>query len=121
MISLVAFTDRKAIAGKAAGATIRLRKRIGYSNSFQPILTATLSADGAGTLLHGRIGLHPAVVASSTSPQGDVWVGLAVPPAMLLFGYALIRFGRHLAADEGALLADFLAKTVEARFQSEST
>jgi hypothetical protein len=127
------FFGKKLVVGQVSRSRLWLRKRTGYRNSFQTLLTATLStADSGETLLTCRTGMSAFVIAFMCVWFGGViWIGgLFVPPllngvfvepvflilpGMLLFGAGLVSFGRWLAKGEDELLVSFLEDTVDAR------
>jgi len=143
---LLAFSglDRsKPVVGHVTRSRLRLRKRIEYRNSFQSHLTATMRPGPEGTIISGEVAMHPVVqaflfiwfgfvilvglgmllaaVGSKSSHSGvelhNGWLGAFVISVMLIFGYGLVRAGRHLARDEGRYLSDFLIRTLDAREQ----
>jgi hypothetical protein len=124
---------KKTFIGRASASRIWIVRRVGYRNSFQTVLTATLStSDSGGTLLRCRTGMSAFVIAFLS-----VWFGgvltiggavvslpfieaawkpeLLILPAMLLFGVGLVSFGRWLAKGEDELLVSFLEDAVDAR------
>ena len=58
------------------------------------------------------------MLSGSESQDWNAWLGVIIPPAMLVFGYGLIRFGRYPARDEARFLTDFLIRTLDAREQN---
>ena len=62
---------------------------------------------GATVMIGGAI-----VVAAVPS---FVWLALAIPIAMLAFGFGHIKFGRYLARDERRFLLEFLRQTMGAK------
>jgi hypothetical protein len=128
------------VVGRISGRTVRLRKRIYYGNSFQILFTGTLQPAGAGTMLRGRFGIQRwvwgfmvfwfafnslvggilfvatlvTVLGGPMQAKGDPWVGLVVPPGLVLFGAGLLWFGRYLARDEPEFLRGFLVEVLEA-------
>ncbi len=140
LISFSSIFGSKPIAGKVTETSLRLRKRIGYRNSFQNFLTATMRPEGTGTVISGEFAMHPIVRVFMTiwfggviliggtmfigtiggflfglAPHGDnAWIGVVVPPLMLLFGFALVRFGSYLARDEARFITDFLLQVLNA-------
>ena len=51
----------------------------------------------------------------TTTRRDGAWMGLVIPLVFPVFGYGLVKFGRHLASDEGKYLGDFLRETLDAR------
>lgn len=139
-LSLSGMFGSKPVIGRVTESSLRLRKRIKYRNSFQSFLTATLRRDNGGTIISGRVAMHPfvrvfmfiwfgggiliggtifviaigsMVFGSGRQPEG-AWLGIVMPPVLLAFGYGLVRFGRYLARHEATFLTDFLIETLEA-------
>ena len=131
------------VVGHVSERSIRLRKRIGYKNSFQTILIGRLERHEAGTIFRGKArmatflrcfmtvwfgGLVLIGGILSVAAVGQV-LGFAAPAMqgnlplplvpvifilMLAFGVGLVRFGRWLARDEERFLVQFLADALEA-------
>lgn len=126
---------------------MRLRKRINYRNSFQAQLAARLRLAGTGTMIIGRVGMHPAVsvfmavwlgfisligipatltliqsLVDGTAPplngSGNKWASLLIPPGLLVFGACFFAFGHFLARGENDYLVDFVARTLDAEIES---
>jgi len=55
------------------------------------------------------------VVAGSHHMSGDKWVGLVVPPALVVFGIALLEVGRLLGKSDERSILEHVEKTVAAR------
>ena len=136
----------KPVIGRVTESSLRLRKRIAYRNSFQRFLTATMRPESGGTVITGKVAMHPfvrvfmtvwfggviliggalfvssigSVLSSSGSQAHNAWLGLIILPAMIVFGYALVRLGGYLARDETGFLTDFLIRTLDAREQSNA-
>lgn len=136
VVSATGLYGSKPVAGRVAGHRVRLRKRIGYRNSFQTFLVGTLDPEGGGTVFRGTLGMHPlvrgfmavwfggvavgcaaaAVAAVAAWAGGGAFpAGVAVPPLMAAFGLALVRLGRYLARGEAEFLADFLTAALVPR------
>ena len=127
------------IVGSVGETSFRLRKRIGYRNSFQTSLHGKIVAENGETRLHCRAGLHPFVRAFLAVWFGGVsigcgavvigainllrsgqlaasgWQWLAVPFLMLGFGVVLVGSGKYLARDEADFLIDFVRRALDAR------
>jgi len=125
---------------------LRLRKRIGYRNSFQSFLAATLRPEAGGTVISGEVAMHPFVrvfmliwfggviliggtmfvatvgtmLFGSGSQYQNAWMGAVIPPILLAFGFGLVRFGRYLARDETRFLTGFLIQTLNAHAQDRA-
>jgi hypothetical protein len=120
---LASWFGSKPVVGKVVGHSVRLRKRIGYSNSFQTYLKGTLEPCGEGTVFRGKAGLHPLMAALTM-----VWFAAAVilcgaffvteirgQPAgllLILFGMLLVCFGWFLARGEKRFLVAFIAEVL---------
>jgi hypothetical protein len=136
---LVAF-GKKPVIASVRDDKATLRKRLKARNSFQTCLRLRMADTRTGTRLDCRVGMHPAVIVFMTLWLGAVAViggaiflssliavtgaaqseippaiGLAAPPAFLLFGLLLLFGGRAMARDEEAFLLDFVRQTLEAR------
>lgn len=130
------FGGGKGVVGRVGDDGFRLRLRLGYRNSFQTFMFGTLRADGRGTRIAARTGVHPftavfmtlwlSVVAVAATigvaglfqPQPDAasqGLILLVPVAMFAFGIALVGIGRWVARNERARLIAFLENTAEAK------
>jgi len=137
----VSLLGTQAVVGRATLSSLHLRKRLGYGNSFQTQLTASMRREEGSTVISGTLGMRPfteafmviwfglttligggVFVASVRALLDDggasvlsSWIGVATFPALLTFGLGLVRFGRHLARDEARFLKEFLLTTLEAR------
>lgn len=134
------------VVGRVTDSFLRLRRRIGYRNSFQSFLTATMRPEAGGTLISGTVAMHPFVrvfmfmwlggvlllggtmfiatvssmVIGSDSHHQNAWMGVVIPPAMLAFGFGLMCFGRYLAREEARFLTDFLIRTLDVHDQNRA-
>ena len=61
------------------------------------------------TLLDALTGSH--------HTTGDTWVGLVVPPALILFGLVLPKVGWAFGRGDRKFMLDFLQQTVAARVE----
>lgn len=59
------------------------------------------------------------VLTGNQPSRSDTWIGLIVPPAMLLFGILLLRFGRFLGRRNEALILQHLQHTLAASIEAE--
>lgn len=129
------------VVGRVSESRMSLRKRIWYSNPYQTVLTACFDEEGLGTRVTCRFGLSRFTAAWMTiwfagvlfiggamflatayefiaKPQAlqpNAWMGLAIPAAMLAFGFALDRFSRFLARNERDFLLRFVVEAVDGR------
>jgi hypothetical protein len=141
VFSLTGRGGSRPVTGIVNGLSIRLRKRIQYTNSFQTLLTATLEPSGNGTRISCAFAMHRftrwfmriwmigaaslgsiifivsagILMSGSSAARGDAWLGLVVPLVLPVFGYALFKTGAYLARDEARFLADFLKQTLNAK------
>ena len=60
------------------------------------------------------LGTLTRLLSPSHAPVGTAWVGMVVPPGMLLFRFGLVAFGRYLAREEAGFLTGFLVRTLDA-------
>jgi hypothetical protein len=123
-----------AVIGYAENNKLRLRRRIPFSNFFQPHLTGTLDALGNGTSLKGEVAMHGggrvfcwvagagilffcgvALLASvlnlmrgMSGPQ--LWWGFALLPIAVGMGMALRAWQRHIHERDRAALEAFLCE-----------
>lgn len=130
------FGGGKGVVGKVDEHGFRLRTRIAYRNSFQTVMFGTMKAEGRGTRIAARTGMHPfaavfmtvwlsvvglaattAVVHSIEATPGEPAQALflLVPVGMFGFGIALVGIGRWIARGERARLIEFLERTLEAK------
>ena len=126
--------------GRVTEFSFCIRKRNGYRNSFQSLLSGSLRSEAGGTVISGVFGMDMfvrlfmfasftfvvlvggiTVVVSVGSiffntgvPLKNAWVGVVFPFVILAFGTGLVRFGRHPARNEGRFLRGFLIKTLNA-------
>ena len=127
--SLVALTGKKPALGWVTDAAFRIRKRIVGRDSFQRILSAEMRPSGSGTVISGKFAMHPFVqafmfiwfggvgvgmVGMLASLKGHFDGGLLIPPGMLIFGLALVFYGRE---DEKSFLVEFVKQTLNANEQ----
>ena len=117
--------------GRVHADRVRLERRIGYRNSFQPRLVGRMRDCQAGTCFDVSVGMHPAVwiflafwvlmlgpfalsidvqavvevLRHGTTDAGVIGLGIT---GMLLFAVVLTLGGRWLGRSEGAELLAFL-------------
>jgi hypothetical protein len=125
----------KPLIGSVSSASVQLRKRIGYRNSFQTVLTGTIQRHDGGAVFRGRTSMHPFVIAFMAvwggfmvlmgaavfvASVGEMIAGggasifALVPPLMLVLGIGMVYFCRHLARGEEQFLITIVAKTIDA-------
>jgi hypothetical protein len=109
------------VVGKVRMNSVRLRKRIWYSNSWQTFLFARFVPKGSGTLIVGRYGVHwgtqileaiifTAMFIAIVLSRGEA--GLII---ILGFIVAMAVVCRFLARNEGDFLLQFLVKAIRGR------
>jgi hypothetical protein len=125
----------KPVVGRVNARGVSLRKRIGYNNGFQTLLSASFRRDGATTFVEGHAGMSlfamafmvfwcggvmsiagRVVVSTLSGPNVDgVGLELALfPLGMIAIAAAIVVFGRWLARDEAAFLISFLRRRLDA-------
>jgi hypothetical protein len=130
------FGGAKAVVGRVDEYGFRMRLRIGYRNSFQTFMTGTMKAEGRGTRIEVRTGMHPfaavfmtvwlsvVALAATIGVAGAIGAQpgapvqallLLVPLGMFGFGIALAGMGRWIARNERARLIEFLERTVDGK------
>jgi hypothetical protein len=57
------------------------------------------------------------VVTGSNYMSGDKWVGLIVPPALVLFGTVLPKFSRLLGKSDERFMLEHIQNTLAARIE----
>ena len=141
LVSFASLFGSRPVIGRVTESSIRLRKRIGYRNSFQTFLTATLRWEAGATVISGKVNMHrfvqvfmfiwftgavliggpmfvvsiASLIPGSTHQMPNAWMGVVMPPVIVASGYGLVRFGRYLARNEAGFLKDFLMRTLDAR------
>ena len=139
--SIAALSGSKPVVGWVTDSSMRLRKRIGYGNIFQSYFKASMRPEAGGTVISGKITMHPLVrlfvivwfgaiiyipgpaflrtiysmIVGSSTEYENTAVLLVMFPVMLALGYGLIAFGRYLARDESRFLTEFLIRELDAR------
>lgn len=116
------------VVGRVTETSLRLGMRRafdGYPNSFRRWLTARMRREPAGTVISGKVAIHPLFLvfmffwcgaciwgifyASGGPEKNALQCGI-----MLGFGCAAAGFGRYLTRNETRFLKDFLTKTLDA-------
>lgn len=140
LFSLTGYKGSKPVVGSIAGRDFRLHKRRYWHNSFGPILFGRVTADGRGSLVEAYWAMSRwtrtfvrvwiifaiAVIApilfnllrcainAGCKVQGDWWVGVLVPPAMILWGLLLPRLGGALSFHERKHIVAMMEQTLVA-------
>jgi hypothetical protein len=143
LFSLSGYKGDRDIFGEIVGNTFHLRKRRYWRNDFAPHFYGEIQSDPRGTRIVGRFDLADRVrlfmwfwlggvvliggsifvaclsdvMTGSHHIQGDAWVGLVVPPAMVLFGILLPRFGRLMGRSEERFILEQLQNVLNARIE----
>ena len=110
--------------------------RPNFRNSFKSVLSATVEAEGSGSVIAGQLGMHFAtrlflmfwmglvalfgigalgVILAAGMPVFVAFPMAAVPLAMLAFGCLLLFVGRRTARGDEAKILAFLRDAVDAR------
>jgi hypothetical protein len=140
LFSFSGYKGKKPILGGIAGDEFRLHKRRYWHNSFGPVLFGRMIPDGRGTLVEAywevwkavrifmRIWLGLAILICTPAflvvlkcainprcaDRENLWVGLIVPPALILWGFLLPRLGSALGFHERKHVVQLLERTLVA-------
>jgi hypothetical protein len=143
LFSLSGYQGSRPLLGEVGENTFRLQKRKYYRNDFAGQFYGRFAPEPGGTRIEGyfdaprwaryfmRIWLAFAVlvgtpifvttvidvVRGSHHMSGDQWVGLVVPPGLVLFGIALPTFGRLLGKSNERFILEHVVKTLAARIE----
>jgi|SRR5215831_488464 len=141
ILSFSGYKGDKDVLGAVWGNSFHLEKRRLWRNDFAPSFYGKLQPEASGTRIEGRFDLADWVrffmwfwlggvvliggavfvsslfdyMAGGHKMTDDARIGLIVPPAMLLFGIALPRFGRLLGRDDETFILGHLQNTLSAR------
>jgi hypothetical protein len=145
LFSLSGYKGNNPMLGEVGVNTFRLQKRRYSRNDFAGQFFARFEPERGGTKIEGyfdaprwarwymRVWLAGAVligtplfiltiVDMSTGThhlRGDPWVGLIVPPALVLFGVVLPMLGRLLGGPDRRLILEHLQRTLSASLEGE--
>jgi hypothetical protein len=143
LFAMSGYKGDRPVLGEVFGQTFRIQKRRYWRNDFAPHFYGTLHWETGGTRIEGhfdvaawvkffmRIWLGVVAVVGgaifvlsllditggSHFMTGDLWVGIIVPPAMLLFGFMLPRLGRAFGKRDERFLLDYVQQTLAARIE----
>jgi hypothetical protein len=138
IFSLSGYKGSKPLIGRVKGDEFLLHKRRYYRNDFAPQLYGKLQPNERGTLIEGyfdmprwtkwfmRIWLGFVIVVGGffvpsalwklmqggNHRDDGFWVGLLVPPGMVLFGLLMPKLGLWLGRNEEQYILDFLQTTL---------
>jgi hypothetical protein len=136
------FISTGTIICKINGSNFRLRQKRSYGNSFGPYFYGKLSQIETGTEISGEFRIHPFVITFMSiwfgcviliggimavasfgqmitghydhAKSANPLVGIIVPVIMLVFGAALVKFGKLLGRAEEVKMTSFLQETFAA-------
>ena len=144
LFSLSGYRGNRPLLGEVRENTFRLQKRRYSRNDFAGHFYARFEPEvGGGTSIEGyfdaprwaryfmRIWLAGAVligipifletlvdiITGSHHMSGDLWVGLIVPPALVLFGTVLPKFSRRLGKKDRQFILEHMQQTLAARIE----
>ena len=137
------FLNSGTIICKFSGNNFRLRQKRSYGNSFGPYFYGKLKPTMTGTEISGEFRIHPFVLAFMAFWFGGViliggivaftslaqlvtghydhaknanpLVGIFVPLIMVIFGIALVKFGKWLGRSEEAKMTSLLQELFSAK------
>jgi hypothetical protein len=145
LFSFSGYKGEKPVLGVVSGSEFCLHKRRYWRNDFGPLLYGRIISEGRSSRIEAYWGIQrwtrlfmrvwlvfaaligiPIFINSlyqflSGAPtvQGDLYVGLLVPPGMVLFGVLLPRLGSLLSFPERAFLIEFLERVLVAHASQE--
>jgi hypothetical protein len=141
--SMSGYQGNRPLLGEVGENTFRVQKRKYYRNDFAGHFYGRFAPEPGGTRIEGyfdaqrwaryfmRIWLTFAVllgtlifvrtvidvVEGSQHLSGDQWVGLLVPPALVLFGIVLPKVGRLVGKSHERFILEHIEKTAAARIE----
>jgi hypothetical protein len=136
--SLSGYKGNLALVGEVGENTFKIKKRKYYRNDFAGQFYARLAPEAGGTRIEGYFDYPPwaryfiriwlaftvltgtpiflgtlsDVLRGSHYTSGGNWVGLIVPPALVLFGTALPKAGRLLGKNDERFMLEQIQNTV---------
>lgn len=140
LFSLSGYNGERPVLGEVGESTFRLQKRRYSRNDFAGHFYGRVEAEPGGSRIQGyfdsprwaryfmRVWLGFAILCGapifvltlldvftgSHHTTGDTWVGLIVPPALILFGPVLPKVGWLFGRGDRKFMLDFLQQTVAA-------
>lgn len=141
--SLSGFRGNRPLLGEVGENTFRIQKRRYSRNDFAGHFYGRFEPEPGGTRIEGyfdaprwarylmRIWLAGAVLigtpifvetlmdisTGSHHMTGDLWVGIIVPPALVLFGTVLPKFSRRLGKKDRKFILEHIQQTLAARME----
>ena len=142
LLSFSGYKGRLPVVGTFESSTFRLhRRRYMWRNDFAPNLYGEVFPDSGGTRIEVYFGLSPwtkifmllwlgmvgvaggtvwiavviQLIRSHQPPTDHDWVGLIVPPAMILWGILLPKLGRFLSSWDEEYLLKFVEQAAAAQ------
>jgi hypothetical protein len=145
-LSLSGFQGGRPVLGEVGVDSFRLRKRIYYRNGFARQFFGRFEPESGGPRIKGHFTapLYPrifmAVWFTGVISIGTImfvgtvrdllrrgrpfdnnpWMGLVIPPALLLFGIGLLWFGRWLSRSGERSILEHLKVTLSARIEVQN-
>jgi hypothetical protein len=146
IFSLSGYRGGHPILSVVGVGTFRLRKRIKYRNDLARLFYGRFNPESGATRIEGyfdvpgwsrifmRIRLAFAVVIGTLifvstlidlltgthHVSGDTWIGLVLPPALVLFGMVLPIFGRLIGQRDERFILEYIQNTLAARIEPAS-
>jgi hypothetical protein len=147
IFSLSGYKGDRPVLGEVRENTFRFQKRRYSRNDFAGQFYGTIEAEGGGSRIKGHFDTPRSVkyfmrfwlafavlcgvpifvltlldvLAGSHHISGDKWVGLLVPPLLIVFGTVLPKIGRLFGRGDRRFLLEFLQQTVAARVDDLET
>ena len=143
LFSLSGYRGSCSVLGEVTESTFRLQRRRYWRNDFAPHLYGRFQPETGGSRIEVhfdvsrwvktfmKIWLAGAVLlgapifvlsaldllTGSHHTTGDVWVGLIVPPALILWGFVLPKLGRLFGRGDERFLLEFSQQILVARIE----
>ena len=141
LFSLSGYRGDRPLLGEVGENTFRLQKRRYSRNDFTGHFYARFEPESRGTRIEGYfdaprwaryfmrawlagavligtpifVGTVMDITTGSRHMSGDIWVGLLVPPALIVFGTVVPKLGRLLGKKDERFVMEHLRNTVAAR------
>jgi hypothetical protein len=143
LFSISGYKGDRPVLGDVSETTFRLQARRYWRNDFAPHFYGRFHPEPGGTRIEGyfdvsgwvRTFMHLWIggvvifgvstlaltildaTARTDFTSGSVWVGIIVPPAMVLFGILLPKLGRLLAKGDERFILQHIQHTLAARIE----